>query len=105
MRPTKRDSRPWSIVCLAKLFMFLREYIRLGYKCHVKMERCVGNNERENCIGNTERCINMYEIGQVFFYEFCRTRQNLFDVVSCMAECVVGSTDESARNVAVGRLT
>lgn len=66
------------------------------------MERRRGYNERKNSYCNTECSFNMYENGKILFYEFCSERQNVYDVVSCLAKCTYGPTDAASGNVAMG---
>lgn len=102
MRIAKGNLTTGPSVRNAKLPLFLRKHFRLGNELNFKMEGRRFYNERKDRLGDTERDFDQHQGRQVLFYEFCVEREDLFNVVSCMAKRTHGSTYVSSRNVAMG---
>lgn len=89
-------------VRLAKLPLLLREYFRLGDERDDKMERRVGDYERENGARHSERDSLEDESREVLSDQLRGQRQDLLDALPRLAERAPGPAVDSARNVAMG---
>lgn len=74
----------------------------MGDKLNAKMERRRVNSKGKNCLSHSECYFDKYEVRPVFFHKLRIERQNIRNVVSCLAKCSYGSTYVSTRNVAMG---
>lgn len=88
VRSSTWDSRTWSHVCIATLFMLSCEHFRLGNIFDAEMAWCDGFNKGENRSGHTECHFSVDANRKIFHHVICGPRQNLLASVSHLAECV-----------------